>query len=428
MKYQAPRGVKDLLPPESELFRLLEDEVRDVFGRSGFREIRLPLFESADLFARSIGESTDIVEKEMYLFSGKGGESLALRPEGTASLIRAAIEHRLAEPGRLERLFYQGPMFRHERPQAGRLRQFHQAGAEILGSSDPDDDVDLIATVSRHAGISRVPASRLLINSMGCPECRPGYREILVDYLEKNHDLLCETCRRRTKTNPLRVLDCKIPSCQPVLESAPHLVEFLCPASRSHFDRVCRGLEGEGISFTVSHRLVRGLDYYTETAFEWVSDALGAQSTWAAGGRYNGLVRHLGGGDVPGVGLAIGIERLFLLRELAGTLPQKAGAAVHLAVHPLEEAARPYAHRILASLRDNGISAVGIFGQTRLKKAFLQAEREGALFIGLLGGDELSTGTITIKHLATGIQKSLPTFPPENLAKALREPWTPDPV
>ncbi len=425
MKYQAPRGVKDLLPPDSENFRRLEDEIREVFGRSGFREVRLPIFESADLFSRSIGESTDIVEKEMYLFSGKGGETLALRPEGTASLIRAAIEHRLAEPGRVERLFYQGPMFRHERPQAGRLRQFHQAGAELLGSSDPDDDVDLIATVSRHALATAVPASRLLINSMGCPECRPAYREILVGYLQKNRELLCETCQRRTETNPLRVLDCKIPSCQPVLEAAPHIAEFLCPASRNHFERVCRGLEGESVPFTVTHRLVRGLDYYTETAFEWVSDALGAQSTWAAGGRYNGLVRHLGGGDVPGVGLAIGLERLFLLRELAGTLPLATRPEVHLAVHPLEETSRPYAHRILAALRDQGISAVGIFGQARVKKAFLQAEREGALFIGLVGGDELSAGTITLKHLASGLQKSLPAFPPEDLADALRAPWLP---
>ena len=295
----------------------------------------------------------------------------------------------------------------------------------LLGSSDPDDDVDLIATVSRHAQAMNVPASRLLINSMGCPNCRPAYREILVNYLVKNRDLLCETCQRRTETNPLRVLDCKVPSCQPVLEAAPHLVEFLCPASRNHFEQVCRGLEGESLSFTVTHRLVRGLDYYTETAFEWVSDALGAQSTWAAGGRYNGLVRHLGGADVPGVGLAIGLERLLLLRELAGTLPQATRPAVHLAIHPLEETARPYAHRILAALRNQGISAVGIFGQARIKKAFLQAEREGALFIGLLGGDELSAGTITLKHLGSGIQKTLPAFPPEELAEALRAPWTP---
>ena len=425
MKFQAPRGVKDLLPPDSETFRRLEDEVRTVFRLSGFREVRLPIFETADLFTRSIGESTDIVEKEMYIFSGKGGESLALRPEGTASLIRAAIEHRLAEPGRLERLYYQGPMFRHERPQAGRLRQFHQAGAEILGSSDPDDDVDLIATVSRHATATGIPSSRLLINSMGCSECRPAYRDTLVRYLETNRNVLCETCKRRILTNPLRVLDCKIPSCQPVLASAPHITDFLCPASRHHFEQVCRGLEGEGIAFTVSHRLVRGLDYYTETAFEWVSDALGAQSTWAAGGRYNGLVRQMGGGDVPGVGLAIGLERLFLLRELAGSLPTEPEPAVHLAIHPIEEAARPYAHRIMASLREQGISVVGIFGSSRVKRAFTQAEREGALFLGLLGGDEMDTGTITVKHLRSGIQKSLPVFPPDILARALRETWSP---
>lgn len=425
MKFQAPRGVKDLLPPASESFRRLEDEIRALFVLAGFREIRLPIFESAELFARSIGESTDIVEKEMYVFSTKGGETLALRPEGTASLIRAALEHRLADPGRIERLYYQGPMFRHERPQAGRLRQFHQAGAELIGSSDPDDDVDLIATVSRHAQATSIPSSRLLINSMGCAECRPAYREVLVRYLEKYRADLCETCRKRTETNPLRVLDCKIPQCQPILESAPHITDFLCPDSRNHFDHVSRGLEGEGIPFTLTHRLVRGLDYYTETAFEWVSDALGAQSTWAAGGRYNGLVRQLGGGDVPGVGLAIGFERLFLLRELAGTLPHSPDPAVLLAIHPLEEAARPYAHRIMASLREHGIPVVGLFGKTRMKKAFVQAEREGVRFIGLLGGDELSGGTITIKHLQSGIQKTVSAFPPEDLAKTLRETWSP---
>ncbi len=423
MKYQAPRGVKDLLPPMSQTFRRLEDEIRLTFEHSGFREVRLPIFESTELFTRSIGESTDIVEKEMYVFSGKGGESLALRPKGTASLLRAAIEHRLAEPGRVERLFYQGPMFRHERPQAGRLRQFHQAGAELVGSSDPDDDVDLISIVSHYSISTRIPGSTLLINSMGCPACRPAYRETLVKFLEENRSLLCETCNRRILTNPLRVLDCKIASCQSVLEEAPHLLDHLCPDSRRHFERVRQELELLGLPFTISHRLVRGLDYYTETAFEWVSDALGAQSTWAAGGRYNGLVSHLGGPDVPGVGLAIGIERLFLLREIAGTLPENPAPAVVLAVFPMEERFRPVAHRLLTSLRGEGLPSVGLFGQNRLKKAFVQAERESAVFIGLLGEDEIRNGTITIKHLKSGVQRTLPINPIEALVQVLGKPW-----
>jgi len=425
MKYQAPRGVKDLLPPASAIFRRLEDEVRATFARSGFQEVRLPIFESSALFARSIGESTDIVEKEMYVFSGKGGESLALRPEGTASLLRAAIEHHLAEPGRIERLYYQGPMFRHERPQAGRLRQFHQAGAELVGSSDPDDDVDLISIVSHYAIVTAIPQSRLLINSMGCPLCRPAYREVLVKYLEQQRAGLCETCNRRIETNPLRVLDCKIESCQSILEQAPHLVDYLCPVSRTHFERVRQGLFDLRLPFTISHRLVRGLDYYTETAFEWVSEALGAQSTWAAGGRYNGLVSHLGGPDVPGVGLAIGMERLYLLRESANTLPENTEAPVTLAVYPMDDSCRPAAHRLIACLRERGLSSVGLFGQTRLKKAFLQAERENATFIGLLGEDEIKSGTITLKHLRSGIQKNVPASPIESLAGILTENWSP---
>ncbi|MEC4682633.1 MAG: histidine--tRNA ligase [Nitrospirota bacterium] len=423
MKFQAPRGVKDLLPPSSTTFRRLEDEVRQTFERAGYQEVRLPIFESTALFTRSIGESTDIVEKEMYVFSGKGGESLALRPEGTASLLRAAIEHRLAEPGRIERLFYQGPMFRHERPQAGRLRQFHQAGAELLGSADPDDDVDLISIVSQYAIDTKIPGSTLLINSMGCPACRPAYRKRLVEFLGKHKESLCETCNRRILTNPLRVLDCKVDSCQPVLEEAPHIVDDLCPVSRDHFERVLHGLETLHLPFTLSHRLVRGLDYYTETAFEWVSDALGAQSTWAAGGRYNGLVSQLGGPDVPGIGLALGLERLYLLREIANNLPEKSDPTVVLAIHPMDEQSRPVAHRLLAALRKEGTPSIGIFGQIRLKKAFTMAEKEKALFIGLIGEDEIKQGTISLKHLKTGIQKSVPVTPIDSLLVSLRKPW-----
>ena len=420
MKIQAPRGVKDLLPPESESFRRLEDEVRGFFALSGFREVRIPIFESAALFSRSIGESTDIVEKEMYLFEGKGGEKLALRPEGTASLLRAAIEHRLAEPGRTSRLFYQGAMFRHERPQAGRLRQFHQAGAEILGPNDPDTDADLIAAVSRYARETAIPGSRLLLNSMGCEACRPEYRKRLVSYLEERKGHLCETCVRRISTNPLRVLDCKVDGCQETLDAAPAITSFLCTASKEHFERVCQALDEGDVPYVLSPRLVRGLDYYTETAFEWVSDALGAQSTWAAGGRYNGLVSSLGGPDVPGVGLAIGIERLYLLREKAGTLPLSGDPPVTIALHPLDDESRGYIRTLLTSLRAEGISCVGLFGTNRLKKAFVSAEREEARYIGLAGENERGAGTITIKDLKTGLQRTVPVTPPTTLAALLR--------
>ena len=418
---RAPRGIKDVLPPDASRFEAVLKEAESVLSLGGFQKVLLPLFESTALFARSIGGATDIVEKEMYTFLDKGGDQYSLRPEGTASLLRAAIEHRLLDPSRIIRLAYSGPMFRHERPQAGRLRQFTQIGAEVLGPLTPADDVDLISLIHRMAIDFSIPSWTLILNSLGCPLCRPAYRETLVAYLVKNAASLCETCHRRTEQNPLRVLDCKVPSCQEALEQAPRITEHLCTRSRNHFEDVKMGLDGLGIPYVLSHRLVRGLDYYTETTFEFVSDALGAQSTWAAGGRYDGLTAELGGPDLPGIGFAAGIERLWLLREKAGTLPEPEKHPVRIMVFPMETDGRVAALDLVRKLRNAGVPASGHFSGGKIKSAFRQAERDGALFLAILGEDELRSGTVQVKNLETGEQCSWPLNDVKKIADMIRE-------
>lgn len=417
---RAPRGVKDIIPPDAKRFEGLLRETEEILLLGGFQKVLLPLFESVALFTRSIGGETDIVEKEMYTFQDKGGDTFALRPEGTASLLRAAIEHRLADTSRVSRLYYSGPMFRHERPQAGRLRQFYQVGAEILGQLTPSDDVDLIAIIHRMAIQFRIPEWTLLLNNMGCPQCRPAYRTALVGYLKDHFEDLCPTCRRRTGTNPFRVLDCKVPSCQPVLEKAPRITDFLCDRSRAHYDRVREELDVLEIPFRLEPRLVRGLDYYTETTFEFTSGALGAQSTWAAGGRYDGLSKDLGGPDMPGVGFAAGIERLWLLRESAGTLPGAGLAPVWVTVFPLTPLARPQALRLVTALREAGIPTAGLFTDQKIKAAFRQAEHDRSRFLAFIGEDEVESDTVQLKDLVKGEQVSFPLGDTLEMAKRIR--------
>ncbi len=416
----APRGIKDRVPPEEDQFNALLTLTEEHLRKAGFKKVGLPIFESVALFTRSIGVETDIVEKEMYLFEDKGGERFALRPEGTASLLRAAIEHHLIEPARVTRLSYSGPMFRHERPQAGRLRQFHQAGAEILGAITPEDDVDLLAIIDGISRSLRLPGTTLFINNMGCSRCRPVFREALVSYLSLHQDNLCQTCRKRTGTNPLRVLDCKVPDCQPIIEKAPSILDFLCEDSRKHHEAVCAGLNSLNINYTINPRLVRGLDYYTETTFEFVSNALGSQSTWAAGGRYDGLLAQLGGPDSPGAGFAIGLERLALLAAQSGTMPSSSLFTQDASVLPLGPTAIPFAQNIVRELRTEGIAATGIFGTTKIKQGFKQAERDGSRFILIIGEDEIARGEIVVKDLSSGEQVMIPLFPPDHLSRHIR--------
>lgn len=312
MKFQVPRGTRDILPPDSDRWAWIEERTRRILGAYGYREVRTPIFESTDLFVRSVGESTDIVRKELYTFTDRGDRSLTLRPEGTAPLVRAYLEHAELRQEAPARLSYIGPMFRYERPQAGRYRQFWQIGAELLGSKEPAADVemiDLFVSIMRAVGL---PSVTVLVNSLGDATCRPVYRERLRAYFEQHADALCEDDRERLKTNPLRILDCKVPSCQPVIQGAPAVLDSLCDDCRAHFDAVKAGLASLAIRAEVAPRLVRGLDYYTRTVFEVHAAGLGAQNAVGGGGRYDQLVKDLGGPDTPSIGFSIGMERLHM--------------------------------------------------------------------------------------------------------------------
>jgi histidyl-tRNA synthetase len=313
MNITAVKGFKDMLPSETPVWQFVEETARRVFTRFGFSEIRVPVVEKTELFCRSIGDATDIVEKEMYTFCDKGGTSLTLRPEGTAGVMRALIEHKLYALDSISKLYYLGPMFRHERPQKGRYRQFHQIGAEVTGASDPIVDAQVLLMVSRLFQELGLHEPRLQVNSLGCPACRPSYREALVAFLAQRQDALCEDCRRRQTTNPLRALDCKVPGCIEATSGAPAMLDHLCSECSEHFDRVQDYLRSANVPYSINPRMVRGLDYYTRTTFELVTGQLGSQSAVAAGGRYDGLVAQLGGPAVPGIGFALGVERVALL-------------------------------------------------------------------------------------------------------------------
>jgi len=312
LKYQAPKGSHDILPGESERWSWLEARLREILARYGYREVRTPMFEATDLFVRSVGEATDIVRKELYTFEDKGGRSLTLRPEGTAPLVRAYIEHSLGHGQPMARLYYIGAMFRYERPQAGRFRQFWQVGAELLGPGGAPADgemIDLFVAIMRGVGLDQ---PTVLLNSLGDATCRPVYRDRIREYFGKHLDALCGDCRERYKTNPLRILDCKVPSCQPILAGAPAVLDSLCPECREHFAGVQAALRALAIPFEIAPRLVRGLDYYTRTVFEVHSGALGSQNAVGGGGRYDLLVEEFGGSSVPAIGFSIGLERLLI--------------------------------------------------------------------------------------------------------------------
>lgn len=393
---KAIRGMHDLLPDRTGLWQTLEDGARKVLESYGYAEIRTPLVEVTDLFKRSIGEATDIVEKEMYSFQDRNGDSLSLRPEGTASCVRAAVEHGLLDQPR--RLWYRGPMFRHERPQKGRYRQFHQIGVEVFGLAGPDIDQEVVLLTRRiwqTLGLSRL---RLEINTLGESRERAAYRDELVRYLEASSAHLDEDSRRRMKTNPLRVLDSKNPNMQEVIAGAPDIMDHLGEESRAHFERFCAGLDAAGIAYRVNARLVRGLDYYNRTVFEWITDELGAQGTVCAGGRYDALVGQLGGRPTPAVGFAMGLERLVALLEAAQPAPRPAADAYLVAVgEQAQAAALPLAER----LRDAapGLRLLCHCGAGSFKSQFKKADRSGARFALVLGEGELARGVAGVKPL-----------------------------
>jgi histidyl-tRNA synthetase len=397
MKIVAVKGMNDILPAQIARWQEMERVAREVFALYGYREVRTPIVEPAALFARGVGEATDIVQKEMYEWQDKGEERLALRPEATAGLVRAYIEHGCHVEG-VQKWFLLGPMFRRERPQKGRYRQFHQIDCECYGVAEPGIDVEQIALLDDYLGRLGVRAE-LKINTVGDGQCRPAYLEELRGWLRARKDRLCADCNDRIERNPLRVLDCKVESCQPVLAEAPRLVDRLCDACRAHFDAVKGGLDALGVAYRVDARLVRGLDYYTRTAFEFASDALGSQSAVAGGGRYDGLVETLGGQPTPGIGFALGQERLALILDALGRKAPEARPQVFF-VAADEAGAREALVRARA-LRKAGIACELDPRGGKMARQFKHAERVGARYAVVLGGNEVATGQAKLKDLQT---------------------------
>lgn len=398
-KITAIRGFNDILPAESWRWGEVEAVLRDLMRAYGYHDIRLPIVESTPLFARAIGEVTDIVEKEMYSFDDRGGESLTLRPEGTAGCVRAALEHGLTY-NQTQRLWYMGPMFRYERPQKGRYRQFHQLGVETFGMTGPDIDAELIlmtARLWRALGLEKVV--QLELNSLGEAEERARFRAALVAYLEQHRDALDEDSQRRLASNPLRILDSKDPGTRKILEDAPRLPDFLGKESRAHLAGICAVLDAAQVPYVLNPRLVRGLDYYNKTVFEWVTSELGAQGTVCAGGRYDGLVEQLGGQGTPAVGFAIGLERLLLLHAAVHADRERSDADVFVAA--VGAGTAPAALLLAEQLRDAlpDLRVLAHCGGGSFKSQFKKADKSGARFALVLGEDEVARGTVSVKWL-----------------------------
>ncbi len=399
---QAIRGMNDILPEQTPLWRYFENSVAGLLDGYGYRQIRMPIVEATELFKRSIGEVTDIVEKEMYTFEDRNGDSLTLRPEGTASCVRAVLEHGISGGGQVQKLWYIGPMFRHERPQKGRYRQFHQIGVEVFNLDGPDIDAELIILTWRLWGLLGIrDAVKLELNSLGTSEARATYRDALVQYLSARADQLDEDSKRRLHSNPLRVLDSKVPETQALLVDAPKLADYLDDASRLHFEGLKTRLDAAGIPYVLNSKLVRGLDYYSKTVFEWVTDKLGAQGTVCAGGRYDGLVEQMGGKPTAGVGFAMGIERLILLLETLEKVPEEIARQVDVYFCAFGDAAELAGLQLAERLRDQipGLRLVVNAGAGSFKSQLKKADKSGALFAVVLGEDELAQQMVGFKPL-----------------------------
>ncbi len=405
MMIAAIRGTQDILPGVVERWQFVESTACRVFDQYGYAEIRTPIIEREELFAKGTGETTDIVQKEMYTFTDKDGERITLRPEATPSLARAFAEHALEQAMAVPKIYTIGPMFRRERPQKGRYRQFHQLDVEVFGVKDPSVDgevIDLAWTLIRELGITGV---ELAVNSVGCPACRPAFSAALVAALGEDVRNLCGDCQRRAATNPLRIFDCKVPADQPVIDALPHSEDYLCGECRAHFAAVKGYLDVFGIPYVVSHRLVRGLDYYTRTTFEVLAGGIGAQNALLGGGRYDGLVKHLGGPDRVGIGFAAGIERLVLALPETLALPEK---RPDVFVAALGEPARMVALALLRDLRRAGINAQVEYEGRSLKSQMKRADRLKAPLVFILGDDELARGEVSVRRMAASSQESVP--------------------
>jgi histidyl-tRNA synthetase len=410
------KGTRDLLPPDTSLWQRVEAEARRIFAAYHYGEVRTPILEETALFARSVGADTDIVTKEMYTFRDRDDESLTLRPEATASVVRAYLEHNLYNEGGIHKLYYLGPMFRRERPQKGRYRQFYQIGAEVLGSQSPLVDAEVLEMLVLFLERVGIHEYQLLLNSVGCSQCRPEYVNVLREALQAVKGAMCADCQRRAGTNPLRVLDCKVAADQPIIEKLPKIIEHLDPECRRHFDCVTSELQAHRLSYQVTPRLVRGLDYYTRTTFEITSSVLGAQNAVVGGGRYDGLSEMLGGPPTPGIGFSIGQDRLILAVQAAAELQSEAPLAAYVVW--MGGAALPPASRLVRELRAQGLSVEIDYDPMKIKKAMGVASKLQARFAIIIGEGELASGRYQVKDMRTGEQKEIE---PQNIAAYLKE-------
>lgn len=409
MKVQIPRGTQDILPEQAAVWRYIENTARDLCRRYQYNEIRTPIFEHTEVFTRGVGETTDIVQKEMYTFNDRGDRSLTLRPEGTAAVVRSFVENKMfGWANQPVKLFYNGPMFRYERPQAGRFRQFVQFGVEALGAADPAIDAEVISLAMglyKQLGLQKLT---LVINSLGDKESRTNHREALISHFRPHIHEFCSDCQNRLEKNPLRILDCKKDRDHELMKTAPSILDYLNEESKSYFEKVLKHLDDMKIPYTVDATLVRGLDYYNHTAFEIMSSAegFGAITTLCGGGRYNGLVEDFGGPETPGIGFALSVERLIAALEAEGiTLPIEQQSDLYVVA--LGEAAKDYSVKLVNEVRQHGFSADKDYGNRKIKAQFKAADRVNARFVAVLGDDELSNNKITLKDMATGDQQEL---------------------
>lgn len=407
MLTNAPKGTKDMMPDQAYKWHYLEKKFAEICEKYGFMEIRTPVFEHTELFKRGVGDTTDIVQKEMYTFNDLGNRSITLRPEGTSPVVRAYVEHKEFAGIQPNKYYYNIPCFRYEKPQSGRLREFHQFGVETFGSSDMMADAEIIAIgyeFIKEMGITDV---ELRINSVGCPECRKKHREALKDFLAPKYDELCDTCKGRFNTNPMRILDCKSPIDQELVKGAPMMLDFLCDDCREAFEDLKKNLEAMGIEYVVDPKIVRGLDYYTKTAFEFVTTKIGAQGTVCGGGRYDGLVEEIGGPSTPGVGWGMGKERILMTMEACGSkIEEPVGADVFIAF--MGERGKAAGLRLMSELRSKGLKVqMDVMGRN-LKNQFKHANRVNAKKTVVIGDNELDENKLTIKDMATAEQTTVP--------------------
>lgn len=401
---KAPRGTKDVVPQESYKWHYIENKINDLCRRFGYKEVRIPVFEHTEVFERGVGDTTDVVQKEMYTFEDKGGRSITLRPEGTSGTVRCFLENNLFADAQPTKMYYMLSCYRYEKPQAGRLREFHQFGVEAFGSPDSSIDAEVVSMAITLLNELGVKDLKLYVNSIGCPKCRKEYNEKLKEYFNEYKDELCETCKTRLDKNPMRIIDCKVEKCSKIAMDAPKILNEQCPECKEHYDKFCKYLDAMGIEYVVDDTIVRGLDYYTTTVFEIKSEGL----VVCGGGRYNGLVEELGGKPTPGVGFGLGLERLILVLENQGLLPNNE-SDIQLYVANIGENADVYAQKLVNELRKNGVSAEKDLMSRSLKAQMKYADKIGAAYTTVLGDDEINSGTITLKNMENGEQIQIKT-------------------